>query len=94
MTFALNFDSVIWKTFTCIELNSNAFFCYRYKPEKKPLNTSNVIKISPNRRHIFQNKLQNTWAMILNINIWYYVIGCLICKAMDKNKIKIQQTVI
>ena len=46
-----------------------------------------VIKICPNRGHIFKNKLRNTWAAILKTPaVSGYKFTRLVCRAKDKNK--------
>ena len=45
-----------------------------------------VIKICPNRGHVFMNKLGNTWAAMLKTSTGSQL--CLVSKAKDKNKIK------
>ena len=57
------------------------------KGEKKALkHFKHVIKICPNRGHIFQNKLQNTWAVSLKTSAVSQLQLRLVCRAKDKNK--------
>ena len=62
-------------------------FSLREESEKEALeHFKQVIKICPNRGHIFMNKLGNTWAAILKTSTGSQL--CLVSKAKDKNKIK------
>ena len=45
-----------------------------------------MIKICPNRGHIFQNKLRNTWAAILEAALSGYKFIHLVGRPKDKNK--------
>ena len=48
-----------------------------------------MIKICPNRGHIFKNKLRNTWAAILKTSaLSGYKFLRLVGRAKDKNKNK------
>ena len=69
----------------------SAYFRYKRKANKRPWNTiyKHVVKICPNRGHIFQNKLRNMWTWY-----WKYLQSChylnwhLVCKVKDKSKIQ------
>ena len=45
-----------------------------------------MVKICPNRGHIFKNKLRNTWAAILKTALSGYKFIRLVGRAKDKNK--------
>ena len=48
-----------------------------------------VVKVLPNRGHIFQNKLRNMWASILMVSaVFWLKFKRLACRAKDENKIK------
>ena len=62
-------------------------FLLQEEIEKKALeHFKQVIKIFPNRGHVFLNNLENTWAAILKTPTGSRL--CLVNKAKDKNKIE------
>ena len=55
-----------FQDFGClINLVSNASFRYKKRQKEALAHFKHVIKIFPNRGHIFRNKLWNTWTAIL-----------------------------
>ena len=62
-------------------------FSLQEEKEKEALeHFKQVIKIGPNRGHIFLNKLLNTWVAILKTSTGSWL--CLASKAKNKNKNK------
>ena len=47
-----------------------------------------MIKNCANSGHIFQNKLRNTWTVILKISKALQIHFLLLCRTKDKNKTK------
>ena len=69
----------------------SASISYNRKAKKEALeHFRDVIKICSNREHIFQNKLRNTWAVILrtSADLLCYKFRRLVCRTKDKNKTK------
>ena len=83
-----------WGILPLLNLVLSASFRYIRRAKEKPWNTwlKHVIKIYPNRGHIFQNRLTNKWTAILQVaRLYCYKFRYLVWRAKDKNNIKTYQ---